>query len=340
MRDEESDRHLRALHRLLAEAAQGVQSAREDALAALCLRSLWVPTWGEADPGFRTLLNSNGESALPLFTSRDTLEHAARRFGWSAPDGTVPARTVEGREGMQHALGRGLQFVVFDIAEEHAVEVARDELPRVLADAANRLRTASTVTPIPPKPAPPGETAHFAGAEAKRISSVPPPRSDRPSNPAAPPPPDSIPKMPAAPEGETLRQGSPTSPTDDATSATFGSGASTTVLAWPEPPADELVKALTNVFHGYPEVEWASLLLSARGPTEPVPTVAIRVTPEFRARTAEILKATREAAEQAGASLDVLLADEPSLVRRIRATGTAIYPWRSRKATRPGSRNQ
>ncbi len=332
MRNEEEDRHLRALYRLLSEAAQGSDSAREDALAALCLRSLWAPTWGDEDRGFRTLLNSNGESALPLFTSRETLEHAARRFGWKLAGQDTPARSIEGREGIQYALGRGLQFVVFDIAEEHAVEVGRDELPRVLADAANRLRTAATVAPVPPKPTPPKEDTHFAGADAKRISSVPPPREE----PAAPPPPASVPQEPPATAREPAPSPSPQAEEAHA-SATFGSGASITVLAWPEPPTDELVNELSRVFRTYPEVEWASLLLTARGPVEPAPTVAIRIMPDYRTRTREILRDARQAAEKAGVTLDVLPVDEASLIRRIRATGLAIYPWRSRKATRPGS---
>ena len=332
---EEADPQLQAFRRLLAEGNLQGGSARSDALAALCLRRVWVPLWSE-DGAFRTLVNSNGESALPVFTAPDALERAAQRFGWSVAGQSSPVRAVNGREALQHALGRGLQYVVVDIAEDHALEIEHAELPRILAEAADRLRTAERVPPTPPSEPPPRREEHFAHRDARHVSSAPPPPAE--SSPRTPPNlanPAMATASGAATGGERALSEAAGSPA--AASATFGGGAQVVVQAWPEPPEDDLVKALERVFREYPEVEWASLVVAARGPTAPRPAVAIRVTPDYRARLNEILQKTRAAADGVGTQLDTLVVDEQSLVRRIRAIGAAIYPWRSRKATRPGS---
>ena len=330
---EAADPQLQAFRRLLAEGNLQGGTARSDALAALCLRRVWVPLWSE-DGAFRTLVNSNGESALPVFTAPDALERAAQRFGWSVAGQSSPVRTVDGREALQHALGRGLQYVVVDIAEDHALEIEHAELPRILAEAADRLRTAERIPPTPPSDPPPRREDHFAHRDARHVSSAPPPE---PSPRTPPNLADPAPTAATGPSGTGEPASSTAADSAGPASATFGGGAQVIVQAWPEPPADDLVKALERVFREYPEVEWASLVVAARGPTSPRPAVAIRVTPDYRARLNEILQKTRAAADEAGTQLDTLVVDEQSLVRRIRAIGAAIYPWRSRKATRPGT---
>ena len=56
-----------AFRRVLAEATAGEQ-ARVDALVVLAQRTLFIATWPAPNQVARTLTNSDGETALPLFT--------------------------------------------------------------------------------------------------------------------------------------------------------------------------------------------------------------------------------------------------------------------------------
>lgn len=116
-----------AFRRVLAEANSGEQ-ARVDALVVLSQRTVYVATWPGQPSAARTLTNSHGESALPLFTGLDVLDSTATRFGWRHPDGSLPFRELGAREALRHALARSVHFVVIDIGCEHSVEFAREEL--------------------------------------------------------------------------------------------------------------------------------------------------------------------------------------------------------------------
>jgi hypothetical protein len=116
-----------AFRRVLAEANVGEQ-ARVDALVVLSQRTVYAATWPGQNQAARTLTNSEGESALPLFTGLDVLETTATRFGWRDADGSLQFRELGAREALRHALARGVNFVVVDIGCEHSVEFAREEL--------------------------------------------------------------------------------------------------------------------------------------------------------------------------------------------------------------------
>lgn len=112
-------------------------------------------------------------------------------------------------------------------------------------------------------------------------------------------------------------------------SATFGGGSQGVTIGGLETePPEEVYDALSAVLRGYPEVEWAALCSAARGPTTPVPTIGLRVDTSYRARVQEIIGALREAGEKEGASLDVLLLDDPKLVRAARSEAVVFFPWR------------
>src|SRR4051794_17351765 len=120
-----------AFHRVLAESTAGEQ-ARVDALVVLSQRTLYAATWPGPNQIARTLTNSDGQSALPLFTGMDSLETTATRFGWREPDGSIQFRELGAREALRHALARGVHFVVLDIGTDHSVEFAREELEPLL----------------------------------------------------------------------------------------------------------------------------------------------------------------------------------------------------------------
>lgn len=120
-----------AFRRVLAESTAGEQ-ARVDALVVLAQRKLYAATWPGPNQVARTLTNSDGETALPLFTGLDALDATATRFGWRDPDGSLQFRELGAREALRHALARGVHFVVLDIGTDHSVEFSRDELEPLL----------------------------------------------------------------------------------------------------------------------------------------------------------------------------------------------------------------
>ena len=117
------DRPTAALHRLLADAVAHGGQATLDALAALTYRDVHVAPWPAGIPGYRTLVNSQGTAALPIFTELGQLAEAAGRFGWLAPDGSVPSAELNGLEALRYAKESGLSFVVVDITSEHSLEL-------------------------------------------------------------------------------------------------------------------------------------------------------------------------------------------------------------------------
>jgi hypothetical protein len=120
-----------AFRQVLAASAAGDQ-ARVDALVSLAQRKLFAATWPGPNQVTRTLTNSDGQTALPLFTGMDSLETTATRFGWRDPDGSLQFRELGAREALRYALTRGVHFVVLDIGEAHSVEFSRDELEPLL----------------------------------------------------------------------------------------------------------------------------------------------------------------------------------------------------------------
>lgn len=298
-------------------------------MVALVQRTVQVVPWPGGIDGYRTLVNSEGVAALPIFTTRDELDEAARRFGWLGADGAAPAAEIGARQALHYALEQSLAYVVIDIAAAHALELTREEFEPLLSPAARRdsqgpyaaagkisssLLRKVTPTPGSLRAPDPIEPPRMDAAQA------PPPSA---ASPAAPAPQEPASSPPPANDGFTVRKDF------DPSAQSFGGGHAATLTPLPQPASDALYDALTTVCRNYPEVEWAALCQASRGPTAAVPTVGVRVDTGFRQRVNEIVAELRRAGEAHGASLDVLLLDDPVLMRTARAAGV-FYPWRKK----------
>lgn len=348
------DRALEALRRLLAEGSTGGQ-AKVDALMALIQRAVWVPTWGPGDEGFRTLVNSNGETALCVFTGRDTLGHAAARFGWAQPDRSIPAREAGAREPLRYALAHDLRFVVVDISSPHALEIDRGEIeplihPAVSSDASGPYAgmgrvSSSVLRAVQPTPSPedadPGhaeiEGGTENGARAATVANDPPAGVDATTPPAGSPgtrasvPPsfsqaggvrDEQPSSGGMPAAPATGGGVSAQDTPSAGEQTLG------IVPLGSPPHDDLLEAWSAVLREYPEVEWAAYGMVRRGEGEATPMVGLRIDTTYRARVREIANAVQQAATSQQTPLEVILLDNPELMRVARHRTLVFYPWR------------
>jgi len=171
------------------------------------------------------------------------------------------------------------------------------------------VRRASSLSPAPEQ-----------GAPAIVMPPMAPP-------PVAPPPPAPMPMAAAAPG---LSASTNMVDSGAGVSASFGAGSSVEFRALDHAPSDELLDALSAVLREYPEVEWAVFANVARGPVAAVPTVGLRVDTSFRTRVGEIIPALKQAADAHGATVDVLLLDDPKLMRAARADQLVFFPWRRR----------
>ena len=320
-----TDRALAAFRRLLADAPSGPQ-AKVDALVALSQRTVYVATWTPDGEDYRTLVNSNGQNALPLFTDAQELSRAAERFGWLDDHGQVPHREVGARYALRHALSRGIGFVVVDIMSDYSLEAEQAEI-QPLVSARHRsdssgpfagvgrisssMMQAVRVTPSGgvPRPMTPEEGVRPPPSTQSRarFSSAPPP----PRPPSSPGPMASPVAPPSSVEGR------------------FGSATAQFTPLQAEPD-EVLLDTLSEVLREYPEVEWASFCNVSRGPAGPQPAIGLMLDSSFRGRVDEILRTLGRAGIEAGASLDVILLDEPHLMREARAQGIVFYPWRRR----------
>lgn len=316
-----------AFRRLLADGASGGQ-AKVDALVALSQRTVFVATWTPGGDDFRTLVNSNGQNALPLFTDREQLELAGERLGWKGPEGTVMHREVGARQAFNHLVTHNLGFLIVDIASDHSLEAERTEIEPLLSsgprtDSAGPFAAVGRIsetmlqavkpTPRPMEAVKPPTDLPAGAMESSLPDAGRRPPSSPPSSPPGPPPGVKATTAAGAPQ------------------ATFGSGASSvTVQPMTDAPPDELLDALSNVLRGFPEVEWASYFVAARGPTDARPTVGLRVDTSYRQRINEIIAGLRSAADDQGATVDVMLLDDPKLVRDARAQAIVFFPWRRR----------
>ena len=132
-----TDPQTEAFHRLLADAHHGGQ-AKVDAMVALAQRTIHVVPWPGGIEGYRTLVNSDGVAALPIFSLLEELEEAARRYGWLGADGSAPRAEIGARKALNYAIEQNLTYVVVDIASEHALELGREEFEPLLTPAARR----------------------------------------------------------------------------------------------------------------------------------------------------------------------------------------------------------
>jgi len=126
------DQGLDAFRRLLKEGAAG-GSAKVDALLALAQRTVYVATWTEGGEEYRTLVNGNGQSALPIFTDDDELDRAASHFGW-VDEGMprTPRRELGAREALRYVVSHNLDFLVVDIAASWRLEAEAGEIEPLL----------------------------------------------------------------------------------------------------------------------------------------------------------------------------------------------------------------
>ena len=329
MRDAPHDRQTAALYRLLSEAAHGGQ-AKVDALLALMQRTVFVAPWPAGNEGYRTLVNSQGIAALPVFTEREQLEAAARRYGWLAADGSAPAIEIGARQAFHYARAQSLAFVVVDIAAEHGLEVAREELEPLLSPAARR-----------------ESSGPFAGAgrisstlmRAVRPHTQTPPAGSVESPIRAPtPPPGSLPAQRPSPGSSPGTIARPQTPATGSSRGTLrrpsgslliapteaGTVLPSAKLGAPITPIDEtLLEALEPVLRAYPEVEWACL-----GTLDRDQVIGLRVDARVRQRVEEI--AAHVATAATPGSLPVVLLDDPQDMRAARADALVFYPWRRR----------
>ena len=289
--NDRTDRNEEAFRRLLAEGNAGGQ-AKTDALTALSQRTVRVAQWTPNGDGYRTLVNSDGDAALPVFTSTDELMTAARRFGWLDPMGNVPHKEVGAREALRYAVAHQVSYVVVDIAADHTLEASLSDIEPLLGPPARRQSS---------------RRQSRVGPSAAAVAPTATPGQSGVTLPAA-----SAPSQPIPPPGAT--DGAP----------------GVAVEPLPTPPEDALLDALAEVLRSYPEVEWASLASVAQGPAGSVPTIGLRVDTGYRQRVDEILGKLREAGSTAGASLDCLLLDDAIVMRAARQKGLVFYPWRRR----------
>lgn len=316
------DRALEAFRRLLALAPKGEQ-ARVDAIVALSQRTVFVPTW-PAGEGFRTLVNSAGLAALPVFADMTGLTDAARRFGWLKPDGTVPYREVGAREAFTHAIAHNVPYVVVDIHAQHALELERHEVEPLLAQKgrfdsgpfagtgrlSSTLMKAVRATPVPPVPSKDPITAQMKV----------PADLGRPLTP-----------MPFKTEPSTGRVGTRTSGSQVGP-LPAGPGAVTPHPNIPisplrEVPPDTFLDALADIMRGFPEVEWACLFI-LNNDDSPSLALGLRLDQGFRTRQDEITALLEARAVANREPIRVVLLDDPAWSRVARNEALMFYPWR------------
>lgn len=93
------------------------------------------------------------------------------------------------------------------------------------------------------------------------------------------------------------------------------------------PADDDLLAACTERLRGFPEVEWATYSMAVFG-GRAMPAVGLRVIDNFRTNVDTIIAQLTDAARAHGVALQVLLLDDPELVRSARSLGEVFYPWR------------
>lgn len=311
--------------RVSAQVAQALQHAlmaaardsanRATAVAALRGAEVWAATWPTDPATLRTLTNSQGVTALAIFTDERQLEDAALRYAWLGVDGRVPSKRLHISEAMRFARQHRAQLVVVDIAADHALELDEGEMELLSAS-------------------PSGRPPSFTGVQVRSHSSRPPPIADvevaristRPQRDSAP-----ISISPGASQSALTPTSVRPDPNTGTVAATFESPTTSTLRALAEPPDEALLDALAQVLKGYPEVEWASFVRSGSVEEAAMPSVALRVNPAFRKNLSEISAKLREAGSGAGTTIDVLSLDTPEQVKQARSLGEPFFPWRKGK---------
>jgi hypothetical protein len=298
-------------HALVAASREPMQ--RATAVTALRGAEMWAATWPTDPATLRTLTNSNGITALAVFTDERQLEDAALRYAWLGVDGRVPSKKLHISEAIRFARQNRAQLVVVDIAADHALELDEGEMELVSAPPSARppsftgLQTVKSQSSRPPALAP---------AEVKRVSARPERVSSRPPQDTG-----------SALRPVTIRP----APEKSSVAATFGGPSTSTMRTLQSSPDDALLAALAAVLKGYPEVEWASFVRSGSGDENAVPSVAVRIDGAFRKNLSEISVKLRDAGLTHSTAVEVLVLDTPEQMKQARAMGQPFYPWRKGK---------
>lgn len=311
----ELDPQTAAFHRLLTDAHSAPQ-AKVDALVALVMRTVYVVPWPGGVAGYRTLVNSDGVAALPIFTTPGCLEEAARRYGWVEPDGSIPQAEIGARAAFNYAFGENVAFVVIDIAEDHALEVTKEEVEPLLTPAARRESSG-----------PYSAAGKISSSLIRAVKSTPPPMKAVDGQMHPTPVPGSLQAAQPRIEPPKSTPGVEPSPSGGPPSAAGPS------LAYGAPPSDlddEVYASLQAALRDYPEVEWAALMTAAPQGGGPSLCAGVRIDASFRKRVDEIADAVRAAAADHGVLLEVLLLDAPEATRGAREAGEVFYPWRKK----------
>lgn len=315
-----TDRQIEALRRLLAEASSSPQ-ARADAIVALAQRTVWVVPW-EAVEGYRTLVNSSGLAALPVFTTERDLWEAAQRFGWLRPTGEAPRKEIGARAAFGYARDKNLGFVVVDIASAHSIEVAREEFEPILVG--GRDRDSQLMAAVARKSE--SNLAAVSGASASLPGATPGPRST-PGTRGPAPTSRATPATGATPSGPALAAPS-TSPVAVLSPQAAEAGLppevkgrvlpSTRLFPPASPPDDALLDRLEAILRGYPEVEWACV-----GSAAASPALGVRVDARMRNRLAALADAVA-----AASGLVVVTLDDVAHFRAAKTEALVFFPWR------------
>jgi hypothetical protein len=86
---------------------------------------------------------------------------------------------------------------------------------------------------------------------------------------------------------------------------------------------DTALEALSSELRGFPEVEWACLLVD----DSDLPQIGVRIDPSFLNRVADITDVILDVGERQSVALQVLLLNNQDLVKNARRNGRAFYPW-------------
>jgi hypothetical protein len=357
---QKADQATIAFRRLLKDAATGDQ-ARVDALVVLAQRTVFAVTWLGSESEIRTLTNSSGETALPLFTSRDVMEEASRRFGWQSPDGSLPSVEMGARQALRQAVARSVHFVVVDIGADYSVEFMLEEIEPLLSvqserdsvgpfagagkvsttllQAVKRSRsefppppdgaqpTTGVRIPTPPPPAGAAAMAAVGGEPSQQAPAVPP---------AVPVEPVEVKAPKTITSAETPTSRSSTEPAFTVVRPEQGApDRMERVLLRPllDPFSDELLDAVSDKLRQYPEVEWACTVGVKLG-EELFPVIGLRVDPSFAGRVQEIMADVSEQCEQYGSQVRVLNLTAPQQAGSAREYGTVFFPWRKKPRAR------
>jgi hypothetical protein len=308
-------------------AAVNDPEARARAVSALRSSEVWAATWPTDPATLRTLTNSNGVTALAVFSDEAQLQEASMRYGWLGIDGRVPRKRLHMSECVRFAKQHHAQLVVVDIASEHALELDEGEMELVSALPSHRPPSYQGLSPVLSSRPPPPSGSTRPGAASGRPpadSRIPASRTD-----VAP-----VTKSSHPPAGPSIK---PTKVVPDnaedpqSLAATFGAVAHTGVLlGLVERPSEDLYDSLSGVLRDYLEVEWGCLLQQVREDGTTVPSIAVRVDPSFRKNVDEIVQKLEQAASALGTPYAVVLLETPEEMKNARQRGRPFYPWRKK----------